>query len=72
MVELATKDLWSLFLFCFVLGGVVLFIVLKALGALEPCKHEWEKVIDTCGKGGCGKVVIYRCKYCGKQKRYEV
>ena len=26
------------------------------------CQHEWEKIIDTYGKGGCGRVVVHMCK----------
>jgi hypothetical protein len=48
-------------------------IILSVAYAIKYVKHEheWEKVIDTCDKGGCGKVVIYRCKSCGKKKRYK-
>lgn len=49
-------------------------IILSIAYAIKHIKHEheWEKVIDHCGKDGCGKVVIYRCTSCGKKKRYKV
>ena len=36
------------------------------------CSHEWEKIIDTCDRGGMGRVVVHMCKKCGKRKVTKV
>ena len=51
-------------------------IILSVAYAIRCIKykheHEWEKVIDTCDSVFRDKVVVYRCKSCGKKKRYKV
>lgn len=49
-----------IFLVCIVvLFGCVLYDTMK-------CKHEWEEVVRN------SVTVVYRCKKCGKEKRYTL
>ena len=54
-----------------ILVGIVIFgfvgIILVCLMCdVLRCKHEWEEVISN------SNTVVYRCKKCGKEKRYTL
>lgn len=48
-----------------VIGGLAVFAVM-IYDICFRCNHEWEKVV------GNSVTVVYRCKKCGKEKRYTL
>lgn len=59
--------------------GVIFITAIASFGIsaaifynIFKCTHEWEKLIDTCGRSGRGRVVVHMCKKCGKRKITKV
>ena len=53
--------------------AIVIFGISAVISySIFKCSHEWEKIIDTCDRGGTGKVVVHMCKKCGKRKITKV
>lgn len=48
-----------------VLGGLGLIFAM-VYDICFRCRHEWEKVVSN------SNTVVYRCKKCGKEKRYTI
>ena len=49
----------------FVFVGVAL-IAAMVYDMCFRCRHEWEEVVSN------SNTVVYRCKKCGKEKRYKL
>ena len=54
-----------------ILVGIVIFgfvgtILACLIYDILRCRHEWEEVISN------SNIVVYRCKKCGKEKRYTL
>lgn len=52
--------------------GMLVGAVIWYWSGYPKCEHKWEEIINTCGKGGCGKVVVHMCMKCGKKKVTKV
>lgn len=63
--------MWLISFLSFILGSIVTVIVMWFIDAFK-CRHEWEKIVDTSGSGGRGRVVVHMCKKCGKRKITKV
>lgn len=46
--------------------GVIVLIAAMVYDMCFRCRHEWEEVVFN------SVTVVYRCKKCGKEKRYTL
>lgn len=77
MIEFTTNELAAILIGMFVLGAIFAVLAMWSCGMFNPCKHEWEKVVDDTivnVTGGCpkGHQIVFFCKKCGKYKSKKV